>query len=110
MGKTEAGATLTINEDTVTVGTDGSFSYEVVLEVGDNAYYLTAVDAVGHTADQTIIIKREKYEPGETEGESNAMLYAGVAAAVVIVVVLLLVYFMVIQKHGGGEEGPDEGM
>jgi parallel beta-helix repeat protein len=108
-GKTEAGATLIINEDTVTVGPDGAFTHEVVLEVGDNAFYLHAVDQVGHTADMTVIIKREKYDPTETEPESNILLYAGIAA-VVVIVVLLLVFFLVIQKRPGDGEGPEEGM
>ena len=109
-GRTEPGATVTVNDATVTVGADGTFSHDVLLELGDNAYYLNAVDAVGHTADTTIIIKRERYEPGETDGdESNALLYGGIAAAVIIVV-LLLVYFLVIQRKDREGGGPEEGM
>ncbi|NIP36057.1 MAG: hypothetical protein GWN18_13930, partial [Thermoplasmata archaeon] len=99
-GKTEPGSTLTINDATVTVGTDGSFSHEVELDLGDNAYYLRAVDQVGHTGDHTVIIKREKYENGETEPESNLLLY-GVLGAVVLVVIVLLFFFLVMRKDRG---------
>jgi hypothetical protein len=108
-GRTEAGASLMINDAAVTVGADGAFSYEALLEVGDNAFYIHAEDQVGHTADMTVIIKREKYKPGETEPESNAMLYAGIGA-VVVIVVLLLVFFLVIKRKDDGGTGPEEEM
>ncbi len=90
-GKTEPGATLTINEDTVPLATDGSFSYEVVLDVGDNAYYLHAVDEVGHTADLTIWIIREDIDNGGGGGGGSGSLAYFIGGAVIAVVLLLLV-------------------
>lgn len=109
-GRTEAGATLTINDEAVTLAADGSFSYEAVLVKGDNAFYLHAEDSVGHTADRTVVLTLKEYGNGNggTDGGSNALLY-GAVVAVVVVVILLLVFFMFIKKkEGDGPEG--EGM
>jgi parallel beta-helix repeat protein len=99
-GKTEPGVVLTINEDTINVGSEGTFSYEATLEDGDNPFYLHAVDAVGHTADMTIIIHKTKYENGNGNGGGGgSLLLYGAVGAVVIIVIVLLVFFMVIRKN-----------
>jgi hypothetical protein len=98
-GKTEPGVDLIINEMPVTVGPEGGFTFEATLENGDNPFYLHAVDAVGHTADMTIIITKTKYGNGNGNGDGggNLMLY-GAVGAVVIIVMILLVFFLVIKK------------
>jgi parallel beta-helix repeat protein len=106
-GKTEPGVVLTINEDTVTVGPQGGFTYEATLEDGDNPFYLHAVDAVGHTADITLIVTKTKYENGNGNGsDGGGLLLYGAVGAVVIIVIILLVFFMVIKKKDD-EGGPD---
>ena len=71
-GRTEVGATLTINNEPVAVAPDGSFSLTVILVVGDNPYHLHAEDQVGHTADHSITIQRSEYKPGEgDDGEAQ---------------------------------------
>ena len=105
-GRTEPGALLTINEDTVPLAADGTFTYEAVLIKGDNAFYFHAVDPVGHTADLTIFLTRTEYEPGNGNGGdgSNLLLYGAMGAAVLVVIVLLF-FFLVMKKKGG--EGED---
>ncbi len=98
-GRTEPGATLVINEDNVTVEADGSFSYETDLEIGDNPYYLHAVDVVGHTADITIIIVREKYDNGPDDTDGGNLAYFIGGAVVAVVLVLLVLYFFVLRKR-----------
>jgi hypothetical protein len=100
-GRTEPGSTVTVNDETVTVAADGSFSYEAILQMGDNAYYLKAVDQGGHSADHTIIIKREKYETGGTGDDGSNLLLYGALGAVVVVVVVLLFFFLVMRKDRG---------
>lgn len=99
-GRTEEGSTLTINDQVVTVGAEGYFSFEATLQVGDNAYYLHAVDEVGHTADQTIVIVREEYGNGTDGDDGGGNLWYFVGGAVVaIVLVLLLLYFFVLRDR-----------
>jgi hypothetical protein len=106
-GKTEPGAVLTISGEGVALATDGTFSYEATLALGDNAFYLHVEDQVGHFSDLTLIITRSDYPSGNGDngGSSNALLY-GAVGAVILIVVLLLVYIFVIQKRGdeGGED------
>jgi len=58
-GKTLPGTTLTINQQPVKVGPDGSFQSEMMLNDGDNAIKLVAVDDVGNvtTLDRVIHLK-----------------------------------------------------
>jgi hypothetical protein len=69
--------------------------------MGDNAYYLKAVDQVGHTADHTVIIKREKYDPDPNGDEGSNLLLYGALGAVVLVVIVLLFFFLVMRKDRG---------
>jgi hypothetical protein len=103
-GKTEPGATLTINEDTVTVAVDGSFSYPVELDVGDNAYYLHAVDAVGHTADLTRVIDRSAIDNPPPDNGGSSIIYFVGGAIIAVVLLLLVLYIFVLRPRN--EEPP----
>ncbi len=105
-GKTEPGATLIINEDIVALAADGGFSYPVELEVGDNAYYLHAVDAVGHTADLTIVIDREAVDNGGGGGGDSGSLAYFIGGAVIAVVLLLLVLYIFVLRPRKEEPPP----
>ncbi|UCC93421.1 MAG: right-handed parallel beta-helix repeat-containing protein [Thermoplasmata archaeon] len=108
-GKTEPGASLSINDWTTTVGDDGVFSYEATLVEGDNPFYLHAEDSVGHTADMTIIITRTEYDNGNGNGgDGGSLLLYGIVGAIVLIVIVLLFFFMVIQKKDGDEGGAGE--
>ncbi len=48
-GKTEAGATLKVNDAVVVVNADGAFSYEMSLKEGDNIISAVASDAAGNS-------------------------------------------------------------
>ncbi len=50
-GKTEVGASVTINGAAVTVGSDGSFSYVAHLSDGFNVFVVKATDAAGNSAE-----------------------------------------------------------
>lgn len=107
-GRTEPGAILTINEAKVPLAVDGSFSHEVTLIEGDNAFYLHAVDPVDHTADLTIILTWTKYDPNNTNGDGGSLLLYGAIGAVVLIVIVMLVFFLVIQKRNGEGPGREE--
>lgn len=59
-GKTEEGATLTINERFVVISSDGSFSYTLSLSEGEQTYKLVATDIAGNTETMERLIKYEK--------------------------------------------------
>ncbi len=105
-GKTEPGATLTINEEAVTLAADGSFSFKGVLDVGDNAYYLHAVDVVGHTADHTIVIDREDVDIDDNGGEPSGSLAYFIGGAVIAVVLLLVVLYLFVLRSRNDEPPP----
>ena len=50
MGKTDPDAVLSINDETVDLTSDGSFSVNVALEEGPNVFNITASDADGKEA------------------------------------------------------------
>jgi flagellar hook assembly protein FlgD len=58
-GTTRPGATLTINQQTLRVETDGTFKHQMVLNEGNNVLRIVAVDAVGNTAtlERTVYLK-----------------------------------------------------
>jgi len=97
-GKTEPGVTFTINEDAITLAADGGFSYDVVLDIGDNAYYLHAVDMVGHTADHTIVIDRADVDIDDNGNGSSGSLSYFVGGAVIAVVLLLVVLYLFVLR------------
>jgi hypothetical protein len=102
-GKTEPGATLTINSELVTVGVDGSFSYEATLEVGDNTFFIISEDAAGNTDSLNLNIKRQKFDTDNGgDGGGNFAVY--VVAVVVIVVVLVAILYFALMR-GRNEAG-----
>jgi len=108
-GKTEPGATMTINEDIISLAADGSFTYDTILAKGDNAFYLHALDQGGHTAQMTIVLTRTSYDNGNgSTGDGSNLLLYGIVGAIILVIIVLLFFFLVIQKKGGdgspGEE------
>ena len=107
-GKTEPGAVLTINEVKVPLAVDGTFSHEVTLVEGDNAFFLHAVDPVDHSADLAIILTWTKYDPDDTNGDGGSLLLYGAIGAVVLIVMVLLVFFLVIKKRNGEGSGREE--
>jgi hypothetical protein len=108
-GKTEVGATLTVNNNPVMVGTDGTFSYDVILTKGDNNLFLHAEDAVGNAADLTLVITYEEYDTTTTDDGSNVALYAGVGVIIVIVLVILIYMFIIKGKGGSPSSASDSG-
>jgi bacillopeptidase F len=80
-GRVEEGSTLTMDGRPISVNTDGTFSVQVDLEVGDNVFLLEAVDPVGHESDQQLsIVRVKKDEEGPAAG-AVAVLLAMVAVA-----------------------------
>ena len=59
-GKTEATAKVTSNEKEVPVMTDGSFSMEVALVLGENKFEVFAADAAGNVGKASLVIVRMK--------------------------------------------------
>jgi Bacterial Ig domain len=63
-GRTEAGATLTLTDETLgsqvdaTVERDGSFEAELSLQVGENTFTLSAEDAAGNKASTRLVVTR----------------------------------------------------
>lgn len=55
-GMTEPGVTLTVNGVLVSVGTDGTFSFSLALEVGWNTITATAVDEAGNSASDLVSV------------------------------------------------------
>ena len=96
-GKTEVGATVTINGAAVTVGADGRFSHNATLEKGENTFTIIAKDAAGHQTDKTVVIDYEKVEPQEVPSGTNWLLI-GAAIAAVVIVLMLIAYVMMSRK------------
>jgi len=96
-GRTEVGASLTINGAAVTVGPDGRFSLNATLEKGENSFTIIAKDPAGHQTDKTVVIDYEKVEPQEVPAGTN-WLIVGAAIAAVVIVLLLVVYVMMTRK------------
>ena len=63
-GRTEAGATLSITDETLgtdipaTVENDGSFTAELSLRVGENSFVLTSEDAASNTGSTRLVLTR----------------------------------------------------
>ena len=62
-GETEAGASIAINGDSVSVKADGSFDTVLTLGEGENEFSLEAKDAAGHTTKLTRTIVYEQDRP-----------------------------------------------
>ena len=60
VGKTDANVIIKINEQPVVVSSDGSFSYLVRLNEGENKFLVNAVDEAGNTENLTLTIVYEK--------------------------------------------------
>jgi flagellar hook assembly protein FlgD len=58
-GQTRPDATLTVNNQSVKVNTDGSFQYQMILDQGDTILHFIATDSVGNiaTLDRTVHLK-----------------------------------------------------
>jgi len=59
-GRTEQGARLTINDETVMVASDGSFSYVLGLEPGRNEATMLVTDSAGNKLTKTVFIDYEQ--------------------------------------------------
>jgi bacillopeptidase F len=55
-GETEVGAQLILNDRTVFVRTDGTFSTSLFLQEGDNALHFVATDKAGNTTDRSVTV------------------------------------------------------
>jgi len=55
--------TVTVNGNSVTIGSDGSFSLDVSLSEGENAIKVIAIDKAGNKTTKTVIVKYEKNNP-----------------------------------------------
>lgn len=70
-GTTEAGASVDVNGYAVTVNATGAFSIELPLKSGANSITVTATDAAGNTATQTVAVTYSDPVPG-LEQELNS--------------------------------------
>ncbi len=57
VGKTEAGASVAINEEPVTLSENGQFKEKVVLKPGVNAITVTAKNKSGKQASSTLLVE-----------------------------------------------------
>jgi flagellar hook assembly protein FlgD len=62
-GAVPEGASLKVNGQEATVGTDGQFEREVILQEGDNILRIEATDDVGNVTSQEIIVHRKSAAP-----------------------------------------------
>ncbi len=62
-GAVPKGASLKVNGQEATVGTDGQFEREVILQEGDNILRIEATDDVGNVTSQEIIVHRKSTAP-----------------------------------------------
>lgn len=62
-GKTEAGALITVNGESVAVAQDGSFSLDLTLAEGENAIEVKATDGAGNQAKLTRIVTLDTQAP-----------------------------------------------
>lgn len=62
-GKTEKGATLTLNGRAKTISSHGTFSFNIKLKVGKNTLRLTSMDKAGNKVTKTILVT---YKPLRT--------------------------------------------
>jgi hypothetical protein len=65
-GRTEQGAGMTINDEKVTLSSDGSFSFDLGLNTGRNNVTIQITDLAGNVLKKTVYINYEK--PGMTTG------------------------------------------
>jgi len=70
-GKTEIGATLTINGNPLNVGADGSFSYDAVIS-GPQAFTIVARDIAGNTAQFVLSVSLDTTPPVLNVSEPKA--------------------------------------
>ena len=70
-GKTEIGATLTINGNPLNVGADGSFSYDAVIS-GPQAFTIVARDIAGNTAQFVLSVSLDTTPPVLNVSEPQA--------------------------------------
>ena len=66
-GKTEAGCSLTCNDEPVEIAENGTFTYEFKLEPGENTAAFRATDASGNSSLHSLTIKRGEEEKEEAE-------------------------------------------
>lgn len=60
-GTTESGATLNINDRIVKVEDDGSFSYTISLNDGENNFHFKAVDTAGNETEKDLKVNYSSY-------------------------------------------------
>lgn len=59
-GQTDPGDTITINDRLAIVGNDGKFSYNMVLNDGDNKLHIVATDPAGNQTAKDLTLKYQK--------------------------------------------------
>jgi hypothetical protein len=80
-GRTEQGAKLTINEESVQVSSDGSFSYNLGLMPGRNKVTIIVTDTAGNTLSKTVFIE---YNQSVDVGWSTLILIIGLVIVAVV--------------------------
>jgi len=75
-GRTEEGSILMIDGESVMVNSDGTFTVQVDLVVGENVFHLEATDGVGLVSTSDIIITRQK-EVDESPGPGAVVAVLG---------------------------------
>jgi hypothetical protein len=91
-GTTEPGSQLTLNGNTVVVGTDGAFVANTSLKKGSNVLLFEVTDPVGNMA---TISKEVIYNPPVTDVENFLWLWI---LLVIVIVVVVLVVIVVARK------------
>jgi len=65
IGKTDRGAAVSVNGETVAVGQEGDFSLELVLRPGQNRVIVASADALGNANTLTLNVTRVAGQPSE---------------------------------------------
>ena len=72
-GETEGNATLTINDQAVTLKDNGSFAFTVSLNTGENVIRLKAVDPAGNASVQVLTVNRRSFLAGGVQSAGGWM-------------------------------------
>lgn len=86
-GYSEAGASLTLNNEEVTMK-QGYFNEKVSLEYGDNDIKLVATDTAGNTSQYTATVTCKM----EKASQFKLVLYISIAAALLVIYILVFIF------------------
>lgn len=109
-GKTEPGATVTVNGLMVYVSATGDFTAPATLNPGKNKIYVTAVDKVGNPKTVTVDVKYEPAGGAVGLGTASGMTLGLVALLIILVVIIMVLLVMMMSRMGKGGAKPRTAM